>query len=183
VSRRQRRHPWHELASRTGLTFTPAGCLGLYGWPSVRGQYRGRDLMLYAVGDSVTESLSEDTKIRVAVNHATRAYFSLSPPMWSAVARVFPPKERLLVGDDEFDRAFLLRGRPEGFVAAILAPAELRQRVLGLRPGIGLMLRGTEIWLEEPGLERDVDYLQFVFDLLCDLAERVEETAAGSGVS
>ena len=40
------------------------------------------------------------------------------------------------------------------------------------------MLRSTEIWLQQPGLERDVDYLHFVFDLLCDLAEQVE-TAAG----
>lgn len=129
----------------------------------------------------MTESLSEDTKIRVTVNPATRAFFRLSPPMWPALARFSTPRERVLVGDDEFDRAFLLRGQPEEIVATVFAPAELRQRVLELRPGTELMLRGTEIWLSEPGLERDVDYLQFVLDLLCDLAERVEEAAVGSG--
>jgi hypothetical protein len=183
VSRGRRRHPWHELANRTGLTFTPASCLGLYGWPSVHGQYRGRELVLYAAGDSLIESLSDDTKIRVAVKHAPGASFSLSPPMWPAVTRVSPPKGRVLVGDDEFDRAFLLRGRPEEFVATVFASAELRQRTLGLRPGTGLMLGSTEIWMEGPGLERDVDYLQFVFDLLCDLAEEVEATAVNGGAS
>jgi hypothetical protein len=130
-------------------------------------------------GDSVTELLSEDTKIRVAVRDAADAYFTLSPPVWLAVAKVIPPKGRVLVGDDEFDQAFLLRGRPEGFVARVFASLDLQQRIPRLRPGTGLMLVGTELWLEEPGLERDIGYLQFAFDLLCDIAERVEETAAG----
>ncbi len=181
VKRRPRQHPWHELATRTGLAFTPSGCLGLYGWPSVRGLYRGRELVLYTAGDSLTESLSEDTKIRVEVHPAMYVAFSLSPPMWPPLARVYLPKGRVLVGDDQFDGAFLLRGEPEESVAAVFALAELRQRALGLHAGTRLMLSGMELWLQQPGLERDADYLHFAFDLLCDLAERVEETAAGHG--
>jgi hypothetical protein len=103
--------------------------------------------------------------------------------MWPALAKFSTPRERVLVGDDEFDQAFLLRGQPEKVVTTVFAPAELRQRVLELRPVTGLMLRGKEIWLAEAGLERDVDYLHFVFDLLCDLAEQVEKAVVGNGTS
>lgn len=175
------RSGWEELASRTGLTFTPGGCLGLYGGERVHGLYRGRPLRLDTSGDSTLESLVEDTRIRVAVRNAGGAYFSLSPPMLPALARRFPPKEQVLLGDAAFDQGFLLRGRPAEFVAAVLAPADLRQRLLQLRSGTGLVLRAEDLLLQRHGLERDVEYLHFVLDLLCDLAERIEETAS-SGV-
>jgi hypothetical protein len=178
---RKHRTAWQEVAERTGLASTPAGWLGLYGWEQVHGLYRGRALRLYSYGDSTMGSLVEDTKIAVAVRNAGDAYFSLSPPMLAGVAKRFPPKEWVLLGDAAFDEGFLLRGRPAGFVAAVLAPAELRQRLLHLRSGTGLVLMGQEIKLQRHGLERDVEYLHFVFDLLCDLAERVEGVARASG--
>jgi hypothetical protein len=185
-SARNYQSAWQELAGRTGLIFTPAGCLGLYGGERVHGLYRGRPVRLDASGDSTVESLAEDTRIRVAVRNKGGAYFSLSPPMLPALARRFPPKEQVLLGDAAFDQGFLLRGKPAEFVAGVLAPEDLRQRLLHLRSGTGLILGAKDLFLQRHGLERDVDYLHFVLDLLCDLAERVEETPpsrAGSGGS
>ena len=181
---RNYRSGWQELASRTGLIFTPGGCLRLYGDERVHGLYRGRPLRLDTSGDSTLESLMEDTRIRVAVRNTGGAHFSLSPPMLPALARRFPPKEQVLLGDAEFDQGFLLRGRPAEFVAAVLAPEDLRQRLLQLRSGTGLVLRAEDLLLQRHGLEQDVEYLHFVLDLLCDLAERIEEIASrgvGSG--
>lgn len=174
---RSRRTAWKELADRTGLTFHPAGCMGLYGWGSVSGLYRDRGLKLYDHGDSVTESLVDDTKILVAVSCAGDAYFSLGPPMYKSVARRFPPKDWVQTGDAAFDEAFLLRGRPQGFVAAVFSSVELRKDLLRLRPGTGLVLRGQQMALGRNGIEQDVGYLQFLLDLLCDLAERLEQIA------
>jgi hypothetical protein len=179
-SARNYRSGWQELASRTGLTFTPAGCLGLYGSERVHGMYRGRPVRLDASGDSTVESLVEDTRIRVAVRNKGSAYFSLSPPMLPALARRFPPKEQVLLGDAAFDQRFLLRGRPAEFVAEVLAPEDLRQRLLRFRSGTGLILGAEDLLLQRHGLERDVEYLHSVLDLLCDVAERVEETLAGA---
>jgi hypothetical protein len=174
---RNRRSAWRQLADRTGLTYNPAGCLGLYGWETVHGSYRGRPLKLEPSGESMIQLLVEDTKLWVAVRNVRDVYFSLTPPLSAIVVKYRPPKGRVVLGDTAFDGAFLLRGHPVASVAEVFAREELRERLLRLRPGTGLVLSGQEIWLQRNGFEQDVEYLHFLFDLLCDLAERVEALA------
>ncbi|HSR33270.1 MAG TPA: hypothetical protein VLY63_22110, partial [Anaerolineae bacterium] len=137
----------------------------------------GRPLKLEPSGEAMIQWLVEDTKLWVAVRNVRDAYFSLTPPLSSIVTKYRPPKARVLIGDAAFDGAFLLRGHPKAFVAEVFSYEELRKRLLRLRPGTGLVLSGQQIWLQRNGLEQDVEYLHFLCDLLCDLAERIEALA------
>jgi hypothetical protein len=76
------------------------------------------------------------------------------------------------IGNDAFDRAFLVKGSDESSVRAILTPI-IQERLLGLNPkGIDLRLSQTELRLEVrtiPKSEMDYDPILDAFTALLDI--------------
>ena len=167
---------WPDLAAHTGLTFEPAGCLGWRGWPRVHGRYHGRALELSAQGETLTESVVRNTRIGVAVDNPAGASLTLLMAVAPAAGERSRPRGRIQVGDPAFDGTFLVDSQPPELATSLLAAEALRQRLLRLRKGTSVGLWGQELWLERPGVERDVEALQALFDLVCDLADGVEAT-------
>ena len=77
------------------------------------------------------------------------------------------------VGDAEIDRRFTIKGQPQEVVLTIVSSETLRQRLLSLRQ-IDLRVQGTTIRYEHPGVEKDVQRLRDLVDLLSEFASAVE---------
>ena len=79
------------------------------------------------------------------------------------------------VGDAAFEREFDLHvSKPPTFAPVVLASADLRQRLLSLRWGTIITVIKGRLSVYQAGIERKEAYLQFLLDLLCDLAEVID---------
>jgi len=83
------------------------------------------------------------------------------------------------IGDEDMDRRFIIKSKPENFAASLLTAGGLRQKLLEAR-SLNIELDGRELHFEQIGLLTNVDYLRSVFDLLSDVAGAVERMG-GSG--
>jgi hypothetical protein len=171
-SRRQARlKAWRELAERMGLTWEPGSLLGHP--PYVKGKYRGHELTLDTFRRGSGRNSTTYTRIILFVNNQSNLYLTLyEESVFSKIGKLFGAQD-IQVGDEEIDRRFMIKGQPEDSVTRLLTPISLRQKLLEAR-SVNLEVDGRELHFEKKGEESDVNYLQFLFDLLSDLAEAVE---------
>jgi len=169
--RQARQRAWSELADRTGLTFESDGW---FGTSRVTGVYRGHQLTLdtFRRGSSGKNSTTY-TRIVLFVNNQSNLYLALyHEGVFSKIGKFFGMQD-IQVGDIELDRRFIIKGKPEKAVVSVLTSGALPQKLLEAR-SVNLEVDGRELHFEQVGVELKVDYLEFLFDLLSDLAEAVE---------
>jgi hypothetical protein len=88
------------------------------------------------------------------------------------------------IGDPEFDRQFLIKSEPEPFAVALFYRRDMLRYDLLKMPVLWqlVQLRGYELTYTQYGVQRDVRKLHFLLNLLCDLAEAVEQERDGFAV-
>jgi len=181
-SRQEQSKAWRHVAARTGLTFEPGVLLGS---PRVTGNYRGRALRLDAFARRYGASdVTRYTRIVLAVNNRAGVVLTLRREgVLSPIAKALGAED-IRLGDEEVDRRFLIQSRPATFAAELFTSRELRQRLLQIRALHLVAVNGTELRFEqvEVGIEKDVDYLLSLFDLLSDLAEQLEHEPGRSNL-
>ena len=170
LRRQTRQQAWSELAVRTSLTFEPGA---LFSPMRVTGTYRGRPLALDTYTRSSGKSSTTYTRIRMSVNNPSALSLAIyDENVLSKLGKVLGMQD-IQVGDDELDRRFTFKGRPEPVLASLLTSAGLRQKLLEAR-SVHVEANGQEVYWQHRGAESNADYLQFLFDLLSDLAEAVD---------
>jgi hypothetical protein len=170
-SRQAQQKAWGELAARTGLTFEAGGFFGPA--PRVSGTYRGHALTLDTFTRGSGKSRTTYTRIVLFVNNAANIYLALyQEGVFSKIGKFFGMQD-IQIGDEEIDRRFIIKSKPESFAAGLFTSISLRQQVLQTRT-LNVEVDGRELTFEQVGVLKDVDYLKFLFDLLSDVAERVE---------
>lgn len=185
---------WRELATRTGLTFetnvsltdpnvnSTSGPIKIsFGSQTphttrVTGQYKHRSLTL----DTFTESqTSGETNLPVTV---TRLRLEISqPPNRSfslAEKGLLSGGSTILLDDKPFEERFVVISQPEEFARQVLASADIRQRLLALRPRIRVNAEGQELRLEQDQLQTEADFLVSFIELGNDLAAAIERASA-----
>ncbi len=176
LSRRARDKAWRELAESAGLTFEPGGFLGS---PRVTGTYRGHTLTLDTFTRGTGKSRQVYTRIVLFVNNQENAYLALyQEGVFSKIGKFFGMQD-IQVGDEDLDRKFIIKSRPENFAASLLLIGNLRQRLLE-SGSLNIELDGRELHFERIGVLTNQENLRSVFDLLSDLAAAVERTEGAS---
>lgn len=174
-SRRAREKAWRELAESLGLTYESGGFLGL---SRVTGTYHGHSLTLDTFTRGSGKSRTTYTRIVLFVNNQATAYLALyEEGVFSKIGKFFGMQD-IQIGDEELDRRFIIKSRPENFAASLLLAGGLRQKLLETRP-LNIELDGRELHFEQVGVLMNVDYLRSLFDLLSDVAGAVERKDGG----
>jgi hypothetical protein len=150
-------------------------------FPYVAGVYRGH-LVTVRVPSGVDFDWRGPESTRLAVHHKSKPTGFVVH--WRAGVKALPPHRKLTpTGDPAFDRDYVIVGRDEEEIAAVLNPAG-RQAVAGLvTTGIrGIELNQAGVSIYEPGRTCDVERMLKVLDALATLADNLiayqRETAA-----
>lgn len=163
---------WDEFAKGIGLTLEPGN---LFVRPRVTGNYRRRAITLDTFSRGSRKHRKTYTRIVLLVNNPSNIYLALYvEDVFSKIGNFFGMAD-VQIGDDEIDQRFTIKSRPETFAARLFASSNLRQKLLQAR-SVNLKVDGRELYFEQRGMEADPDYLQFLFDLLSDVAEMVERS-------
>jgi len=176
-SRRAREKAWRELAESTGLTYESGG---FFGSSSVTGTYRGHSLTLDTFTRGAGKHRRIYTRIVLFVNNRDNAYLALyQESVFSKVGKFFGMQD-IQVGDEDLDRKFIIKSRPETFAVNLLLTGGLRTKLLEAR-SLNIELDGRELHFEQMGVSTNQDYLRSVFDLLSDVAAAIERMGGGAG--
>jgi hypothetical protein len=166
-----RRRAWSDLAARTGLALESAGWFGLS--LRVTGVYRRRLLTLDTFTRSSGRHSVTYTRLVVTVSNTSGLGLALyEQGLLSQVGKLLGMQD-IQVGDEELDRRFVIKGQPEAAIVNLLTFGGLRQSLLQAR-SLNINVEGQHVRFEKKGGESDVDYIQFLFDLLSELAAAVE---------
>lgn len=170
ASRQARAKAWGELARRTGLALEQGS---FFVPPRLTGGYRGHSLTLDTFTRGSGKSSNTYTRIVIFVNNQANIYLALyEEGLFSKIGKFFGAED-VQIGDEEVDRRFILKSRPENFAARLFTSINLRSKLLQARAA-NIEVDGRELYFEQRGAERNTDYLQFLFDMLSDLADLVE---------
>jgi hypothetical protein len=173
LRRRARQQMWSELAARTSLTFEPGGVLSPM---RITGTYRGHLLTL----DTFTQR-NTYTRIILSVNNPSALTLAIyDGNVLSKIGKALG-KQGIQVGDDELDQRFTFKGQPETVIVGLLTSISLRQKLLEAG-SLHVDVKDRELHFEQRGEESNADRLQFLFDLLGDLAEAIDR-AGGTQTS
>jgi hypothetical protein len=170
TTRRARTRAWEELSFRHGLTLEPGS---FFVSPRLTGGYRGHQLTLDTFTRRTGKSSTIYTRIVLFVNNQDNVYFALyEEGVFSKIGKFFG-SEDVQIGDEEVDRRFIIKSRPEGFAVRVFTSIGLRSRLLQARR-LNIEVDGRELYFEQVGSLTDAEYLQFLFDLLSEMADFVE---------
>jgi hypothetical protein len=172
------RSAWQQVAARAGLQVEAKG---LFREPVLQGPYRGRPLTLdtYVTtsgGDS--DSTITYTRVSVTVANAGGAILHVRRTniLASAVGKLLSG-QNATIGDETFDKKFLIQCHPPDFAAQVLGEPALRQKVMTLRHFDGLEVTGVNVRYLARKIQRDANFLMEVLDLVSDIADRVDHPA------
>lgn len=179
---RHREDEWLMLAQRLGLSFGKLSS----GDRMVDGRYKGYEVGVYSIRtyprtrDDFTDLLSilfpsRYTKIVVAFDYPLGdTGLSVSrETLMSKVGKLILGED-VLSGDEAFDKNFLIRSKPEELAKRVLSNPEIRKRLL--EAGYpALYFDGEEMSWVKAGVEKDIDHIQFLIDLLCDISDSIRK--------
>jgi hypothetical protein len=179
---RHRENEWLTLAQRLGLSFGKLSS----GDRMIDGHYKGYEVGVYTIrthtraGDDFTDLMSiifpsRYTKIVVAFDYPLGdTGLSVSRETLISKAGKLILGEDILSGDEAFDKNFLIRSRPEELAKRVLSNPEIRKRLLDAGYP-ALYFNGEEMSWVKAGVEKDIDHIQFLMDLLCDISDSIRK--------
>jgi hypothetical protein len=167
---------WQELAERNGLTFDRGSWLRM---PSVLGVYRGRSVLLDTFTRGYGRNRTTFTRVRLPLKSPSGLTLEISEEnLFTRIGKTFGMKE-IETGDQELDARFVIKGQPENDILRLLMQGNLRQKLLET-PALNIKLKDSALVYERRGQQMDGEYLQVLFSLLSDLADRVEGISGGA---
>lgn len=171
----KRKDTWQELAASLGLDYEAKNLRkGMFS-ASLSGEYRGRPLLLNTVR-SRNEFQTLYTMIQVPVENPDGNSLSLAQRniFTEAVRRLGVPYTP--TGDDEFDQRFVVLAKPDNFMHTLLGSPYIRQKLLRTRK-LEINLNQGDLNFRVRGFVKDIDTLQELFDLINEIADRIEKKA------
>jgi hypothetical protein len=165
------------FAAEMDLEFTPqTGPWYSRKPPRVTGTFRDRQVKLdhYVV----SHGKSSTTYMRMEVLDVDTGGQSLALSSENFLTKVFQAVggSDVKLGDPGFDEKIYVRASSEDFAREVLADAEVREKALAVigTSRAGLTAENRVVRWRAVGLHHDVELLVVALDLLCDLADGVE---------
>lgn len=178
---------WRELAQRIGLTFSEL----MSGDRMVDGYYREYEVGIYFTEETAPDEITlilamflpiRSTNIVVVLEHPlVDTELSLSPETRIGKVGKLIIGEDVLVGDDTFDSSFRIRSRPAELAKRAFSRHDIRRRILEFsHPSFSF--DGKELKWMSAGVEKDIDRIQRIVDLLCDIASEIGKNGPSHGL-
>ncbi len=169
-SKKAQETSWRELASRTGLSFERGGAITR---PILSGIYQNRrvkvDVHSHSTGYKPGSSSYPYTRIQLEVQNQDNSSLAIKEkhhmPLFS--------KAGVPVGDPAVDARFSIQSSPNDLGNQLFRATNLHQSILSAR-SFDLELTGVELCLEERGIDKDVDYMIWLLQLLYGVADFIE---------
>ncbi len=179
AARRQRAvlEAWDQLSLRTGLLLERGK--GIRRRASLSGDYRRRPLTLTTYVVDSGESSAIYTLISAGVQNSAGGFFQLSPAgILSKLGEALGIQD-VKIGDDAFDQRYVVKSKPPEFALGLLGESDMLRHDLmaKVKKNAVIKLEGRQLTYTCIGQEKDVDYLEALFNLLCDIADRVDGSA------
>jgi hypothetical protein len=173
LGRRARDNAWQDFAAGVGAQFVPGG---LFGSSKVLVPVGSTTVTL----DSYSVSTGDDstisyTRIRAPFHRPDNFQFTLYRRglLSGTLDRLLGARD-IRMGDDDFDRRFLVQATDDRKVRRLFGDQDLRRLIQG-QPSLRLMLRPSELHLSVKGIVRDASRLHSMFDLFGVLLQRLSE--------
>lgn len=177
---RSHRTDWNRVAADAGLAVSNDRLSS--NRPILSGSFRGRDVQIRTQwtpysGGSYGHLTIPTTHIYVDANNPVQAHLRLVKQGIDIGWLRFAGIRDVVIGDAAFDRQFLIKSQPEAFAVALFHRRDMLRYDLRKMPVLWqfVELSGDELTYAQFGIQRDVRKLRFLLNLLCDLAEAVEQ--------
>ncbi len=172
LMRQAQRRSWEELASQSGLTLDAGG--SFLSSPTVTGVHRGHEVVVDTFMRGTGKNRHVYTQVRMTVTNPRDLRLSLyGENVFTQLAQTLGSRD-IQVDDPEIDRRFRIKGEPEEAVKSLFVYGAFRQQLLEL-PALNLSLQGNTLRYEHSGVEKNVERLQKLLNLLSELATQVEQ--------
>ncbi len=173
TQRRRLNEAFQTLALRTGMQVEEGSLLRR---PRLTGKYQGRAAQVYTYTVSSGKNSKTYTAVTMQIANPNRYTLLLRREhALDGLGKKLGMKD-LTVGDDEFDRTFVVKSEPE-----ILAPemirlyGNLRDGLMRI-PRIHIDLKDATLRHHERGYQTNPDTLTTILDVLAGIAKAVEES-------
>jgi hypothetical protein len=172
--RARTREAWNQLAMRTGLTLEPGSFMIP---PRLTGEFRRRPASLTTYTRGSGRTTTYYTQVTLTVQNNAGGGLRLTPQGFLSGLGKALGMQDVEVGDERFDKHFVIHSQPPEFAPNILADSMLRDSLLKLSRDATVELSSSSLSYIESVLQTDVDYLESVFNTMSDLAGKID----GSG--
>jgi hypothetical protein len=182
---------WRKLAEQLHLSYEPYGKKRDNGNKAARitGIYHGRVLNLTTLrvfrhhrrkGPPISYDMTLTLPVDVPARY--KLHFRTKPKFNRAFKKQLEREKLPQSGYDQLDRRFVFYLKPE-FVDQILAATNLAEKLPGIVRGnrpTSIELHNQELCFQDShglymGVESDIKHLRRIIDVMCDLAEAIED--------
>lgn len=170
---------WQDVAMRTGLTFQAGNFLMM---PSLSGEFRRRRLLMNTFSRGSGRSRTTYTRVALTLKAPGAGSLALSPQGFlSGIGKALGMQD-VEIGSERFDSAFMVKGNPPELAQSVFGDPILQDQLIELRQRVNftLELSGDSLSFTEVGVPRDADYLEAVYNMLSDLADKLDGGSKGS---
>jgi hypothetical protein len=180
--------PWREFAALHNLKYEEMDDPVNPG--RICGQYHERWIELSAASDERDGFLALYMRLTVAIHNTANTSLTvrqLHPPTrpkvttrsWLVSKVPFRNEEIMIAPPDtrsDADRRFLMMSSPEDYTMRLFNfNVALHRSLAKLHPTAMTLMLDKQLHFEQLGIERDAEYMTFLLDLMCDLADTVEK--------
>ncbi|NIS78923.1 MAG: hypothetical protein GTO14_01575 [Anaerolineales bacterium] len=164
----------HRFSKWRAIGLTPKGGTwdALMGRDNLAGRYRGRRFSLTTVSDETYENPPLFTKAQVEIRFPSGNRLSITPKWPSSgfvrLDKLMTPKTH------RFEDLFSIYSDPPDLAVQVLTIPKIRE-ILFSYPRASIELKGHDLNFERPGKYSDPQDAVALFDMLCDLADLIEQ--------
>lgn len=181
--KRKLRENFASFAEKLGCTAQiPQGYFG--GFPSLTGNYRKRPLSVYmftrSSGSGKSRSTTTYTAFKIDVNNSENFEFNIFEQGFFTTIATKLGMQDIQIGDDVFDKEFIIKSNNEPMVINLLTPG-IKQQFMEMAeryPSFGIKLSGQQFYYETANTLASgafAEKLETLINFIGDLADRVEE--------
>lgn len=175
---------WGDFASEMGLS-----CVGykpnqfsFLEWPRIEGSYQGYDLLIKRFTRGSGKYKKIYTSVNIDLRNQVSESLGIMPRKWTLGIRKWLPLANnaaldVHLGDDLFDRKFVLTSSAEHFARNVLSSYGLKQGLVEIKrqaKDFKLDVQGSGIYYQEQSSILDKDYLSALINTFIELAGYVE---------
>lgn len=152
------------------------------GWPILGGTYRGRAIRAEFVSRGTAGHKSAHTRVSSSYTAALPHEFALEPRGWLLALQTAFGKQDVKIGDEAFDREFVVQGADPRAVRALLSDANIRAHILEqAKSEPALTVSHGQVVIENNGMITKSAALRSMLEAVTCTAEALDAAAAGQG--
>jgi hypothetical protein len=171
VLKQRRNTVWRQLASEIGAEYVESG---LFGASQVKAHIK--DWIITLDTHSVSSGDSGELYTRMSASFQNKSELQFTVFRAGIVSKLDKAlgTKQINIGDPDFDRNLVVRGKNEAQVQAFFTNQKIRQMIQA-QPSIRLNVTGNALLFETQGFIKDVERLKSLFELFKEVLNQLEK--------